>query len=274
MLSRPYYHGLIKKYVIIFGSLFNNITIEREDANGNAVQSINVPIAYGPRDKYISRIRENASGIASHEIILPIMSFNITNIEYDPDRKLQTSRQILDKVVQNGKTIYNKNYTPVAYNFHFTLSIMTKSTEDGTRIVEQILPYFTPEWSISARLIDELPNNITDIPIVIQAMNMQDDYDDSFNTRRTLVFNLDFVLKGYLYGPTTEAKLIRQSNIRLSTPTDLSIDVDIVPPLVLETVRPGLDANGNPTTLSANSIPLKDIKPEDNYGFITTIEEF
>ena len=162
MLNVPYYHSLLRKYVIIFGTLFNNIRIERLDSSGNVAQLIKVPIAYGPREKYLARAEENPTGLAKQAIQLPRMAFEITNIAYASDRKLQTTRSFMTANNVSGQNIYKKAYTPVPYDITFELGIMTKTVEDATRIVEQILPYFTPEWTISARLLEDF-DQLTDM---------------------------------------------------------------------------------------------------------------
>lgn len=269
MLTVPFYHSLLKKYVIIFGTLFNNINIERTDSNGVVTQTLKVPISYGPRDKTLARLEENPTGIAKQAIQLPRMSFEMTGISYAPDRKLQTTRTIYTANNVNGNNVYKKAYTPVPYDIEFTLSIMAKSTEDATRIVEQILPYFTPEWTISAKLLQDF-ENLSDIPLVISTVNIEDNYDGSFEQRRALIYTMTFVMKGYLYGPVTQSKIIKVTNINYSTPIDLDVSVNEVNSIELQEIKPGLDANGNPTTLSANSVPVSQIDETDNYGIIET----
>lgn len=269
MLTVPYYHSLLKKYVIVFGTLFNNINIERVDSNGNVTQTFKVPIAYGPRDKTLARLDENPTGIPKKSITLPRMAFEMTGIQYAADRKLQTTRQIYTANNVNGTNVYQKAYTPVPYDIEFTLSVMAKTTEDATRIVEQILPYFTPEWTISARLLEDF-DNITDIPVVINSVGIEDNYDQSFENRRVLIYTLVFMMKGYLYGPITQSKIIKLTNINYSTPIDMDTPVTEVHSIELQQVQPGLDANGNPTTLAANSVPTSQIDETDNYGIIET----
>ena len=269
MLTVPFYHSLLKKYVIVFGTLFNNIYIERTDANGVVTQTLRVPISYGPRDKTLARLEENPTGIAKQSIQLPRMSFEMTGISYAPDRKLQTTRTLYTANNVNGTNVYKKAYTPVPYDIEFTLSIMAKSTEDATRIVEQILPYFTPEWTISAKLLKDF-ENLTDIPLVISTVNIEDNYDGSFEQRRALIYTISFVMKGYLYGPVTQSKIVKITNINYSTPIDLDSSVTEVNSIVLQEIKPGLDANGNPTTLAANSVPVSQIDETDDYGIIET----
>lgn len=269
MLSVPYYHSLLKKYVIIFGTLFNNIKVERLNTDGSVAQTIRVPIAYGPRDKTLARIENNPTGIPKTSLLLPRLAFEMTGITYAANRKLQTTRTIYTANNVTGDNIYKKAYTPVPYDIEFTLSIMAKTTEDATRILEQILPYFTPEWTISARLLEDF-ENLTDIPLVISTVDVEDSYDESFENRRAIIYTLKFVMKGYLYGPVTQSKIIKISNINYSSPIDMTLPVDEVTSIELQQIKPGLDANGNPTTLEANTVPVSQIDETDNYGIIQT----
>lgn len=269
MLNVPYYHSLFRKYVIIFGTLFNNISIERLNPDGTIAQNIKVPVAYGPREKYYARTSQNPTGIAKQSIQLPVMSFEITNIAYASDRKLQTTRSTTTANNTSANTVYNKVYAPVPYDIQFQLSIMTKTVEDGVRIVEQILPYFTPEWTISVKLLEDF-DTYTDIPIIIDTVQMTDNYDENFEERRALVYNLNFTMKAYLYGPVMQTKIIKLANVNYTVPLDVN-NPGNTQYLESQTVQPGLDANGNPTTLLANSIPYTTIPETSNYGIINTI---
>lgn len=267
MLTVPFYHSLLKKYVIIFGTLFNNINIERLNADGTVAQTFKVPISYGPRDKTLARLEGNPTGIPKQSVLLPRMAFEMTGIQYAPDRKLQTTRTIYTANNVNGTNVYQKAYTPVPYDIEFTLSIMAKTTEDATRIVEQILPYFTPEWTISARLLEDF-ENLSDIPLVITSVDIEDSYDSAFENRRAIIYTMRFVMKCYLFGPVTQSKIVKLSNINYSTPIDLTLGVNEVNSIVLQEIKPGLDANGNPTTLEANTVPVSQIDETDDYGII------
>jgi len=269
MLSVPFYHSLFRKYVIIFGTLFNNIRIERVDQTGVVTQTLKVPIAYGPREKYLARVTGNPDAIATQAIQLPRMSFEVTNIGYAADRKLQTTRTVMTANSITGVNVYKKAFTPVPYDIDFSLSIIAKNTEDMTRIVEQILPYFTPEWTISAKLLPDF-DQLTDIPIVIGPIQIDDNYDSAFTERRSLVYTINFVMKAYLYGPVTQSKLVKIVDINYNIPIDINTPVNQVVPVELQAVRPGLDANGNPTTLIANTIPYSQIQEIDPYGYIDT----
>ena len=197
------------------------------------------------------------------------MSFEVTNIGYAADRKLQTTRTVMTANSVTGVNVYKKAFTPVPYDIDFSLSIIAKNTEDMTRIVEQILPYFTPEWTISAKLLPDF-DQLTDIPIVIGPIQIDDNYDSAFTERRSLVYTINFVMKAYLYGPVTQSKLVKIVDINYSIPIDIDTPLDEVVPVELQAVQPGLDADGNPTTILANTIPYSQIQETDPYGYIDT----
>lgn len=267
MLSVPFYHSLLKKYVIVFGTLFNNIRIERFNSDGTVHDTLKVPIAYGPREKFLARVEANPTGIADTAILLPRMGFEMTGITYASDRKLQTTVPLYTKNNVNGNSVLKKVYQPVPYDIQFTLSIMSKSTEDGARIIEQILPYFTPEWTISVKLLEDF-DNYTDIPIVINNLDIQDTYDGDFKERRSLTYTITFNMKAYLFGPVTQSKVIKISKVNMRAPLDAnSVLTKIV-------TQPGLDANGNPTTSLSTTIPYQQIDENDNYGYIITASDF
>lgn len=262
----PFYNSLFKKYVVIFGTLFNNIMIERVSDSGVLEQTFKIPIAYGPREKFLARVEENPDASAVTAIRLPRMSFEISGVNYDPSRKLQTVGKIGSKRELNGKNTYKKVFNPVPYNLGFKLDIMVKTMEDGLRIVEQILPYFTPEWTVSARLLPDY-DNVTDIPLIMDGMDISDSYESDFMARRALIFTLNFTMKCYFYGPVTESKLIKISDVKIYPNITANSDVADI------NVRPGLTANGMPTSDPSLSIPLSQIEETDTYGFIVTVSE-
>lgn len=267
MISIPFYNSLFKKYVVIFGTLFNNIYIERKNSDGTLEQTFKIPIAYGPREKFLARVEDNPDAAALTAIKLPRMAFEVTDISYASERKLQTVNKIASKKNINGVNVYSKVFNPAPYNIGFRLDIMTKTMEDGLRIVEQILPYFTPEWTVSAKLLGTDFDNITDIPLVLNTVSIDDTYAADFTTRRVLTFSLTFTMKCYFYGPVTESKLIKIADVRLYPDTTANNGV------ITSTIRPGLTADGQPTSNAELSVALSQIDETDSYGFIVTVEE-
>lgn len=264
MLGADWYFGLTRKYVVIFGTLFDNINIVRSDSAGALTHAFKVPLTYAPKDKMLTRITQDPSITKLSAINLPMMSFEMTHMWYETDTHLNTIGKVVTMSDDANKMKYQFN--PVPYNFAFSLYIYVKNAEDGTKIIEQILPYFTPAWTVTAHLIPEM--GITkDIPIVLNNVSSQDIYDGSFIERKTLIWNLDFTLKGYLYGPVREKPIIKFVKTYFYSSTD-SVD-----PVIGITVQPGLTANGEPTSNTENSVDVNTITAEDDYGFCKIIED-
>jgi hypothetical protein len=271
--TTPFYHNLIRKYIIAFGTLFNNIYISRTDKNNNMTALMRVPITYGPKDKALTRVVQDPNiDRQTATYPLPMMSFEITGFDYDGTRKLPT----LMRSARNDPNDDNKRkyqWNPVPYNISFQLSILVKNAEDGTKIVEQILPYFTPDWTVTALLIPEMDIK-HDIPIILNRVNLDDVYDGEFTARRSMVWTLDFTLKGYLYGPVKTSKVIKYSNTLFYAPQAVSNLQDAVgnsTPVAYVQIQPGLLANGSPTSNASLSIPVDEIVATDDFGFVINI---
>jgi len=273
MLGNHFSHGLIRKYVILFGSLFNDIYIDRVDASGVTQKTIKVPLQYGPKERYLTRYQQNPDLLREVSMVFPRMAFEITGVRYDPDRKLNS---IGRNSAGNSTTgTLNTQWNPVAYNFDITLSIISRNTEDATRIVEQIIPYFTPQWTESLNLIPDIGLNV-DIPIIINNVNCVDTYANNFESKEWVIWELTFTLKGYLYGPVNRSAVIKTSIASLYNPSTNTAagGIGITDPSVVITVTPGLLANGQPTTNAAASISSSLISPTDDYGFLTDFTEY
>ena len=251
-------HGLIRKYVIVFGSMFNDLTIQRYNG-ATRVQTLAVPIAYGPKQKFLVRLETDPNLDREIAISLPRLGFELTGISYDPVRKLNSTQK--NSYVFSDKTLLKTQYTPVPYNIDFTLSIMVKNADDGTQILEQILPYFKPEWNIAVNLVPEM-NISMDIPTVLNSVSLQDAYDGDFMSRRVLNWDLNFTMKGYIYGPVSNSGVITRTQVDLyaNTASDTPRSSRLV-------AVPGLLANNAPTTNSAASINRSLIDADDDYGF-------
>jgi hypothetical protein len=210
MFGHEFYHEHIRRYVVVFGTMFNNIVVSRRDSAGTVQKRIKVPIAYSPRDKLLSRIEDDPSFSKPTAINLPYMGFEITSMTYAGERKLKTVQRytIASKTDTKKRSLV---YAPVPYDINFSLSIMVKSAEDGTQILEQILPFFTPEWTNSVQLIDDMDITL-DIPLVLISVSSDDTYDGDFETRRALIWTLDFTMKCHLFGPIKEKKIIKMAN--------------------------------------------------------------
>lgn len=198
-----FYNEIFRRTIIAFGSLFNNISIKHTDSQGNVKSVIKVPLAYGPTQKFLARLEQSPDLNKPVQITLPRMSFEFTGLTYDSSRKVTTTQTFLAKSSIDG-TETKKTYMPVPYNMQFELSIMSKLNDDALQIVEQILPYFQPSYNLSIELVDII-NEKRDIPIVLENITMQDDYEGDFSNRRVLIYTLRFTAKTYLFGPTTSA---------------------------------------------------------------------
>jgi hypothetical protein len=208
LVGDTFYHGIIRKTIVAFGSLFSNIKIERKMKDGTdaIAQTLKVPIAYAPKEKWLVRIEQDPTLENSTYITLPRMSFEITGISYDATRKLNRMNQLAcykPATTGPGATpeSYTRMYTPVPYNIDISLYVLTKTQEDAMQIVEQILPYFTPEFTLSLKSVPEM-NVVTDVPVILNSVSVQDDYDGDFQTRRFVTYTLTFSLKVNLFGPT------------------------------------------------------------------------
>jgi len=268
MFNQTFYFGIIRKYVTLFGTLFDSILIERTNAAGQMTQLIKVPVTYGPKDKMLARI--NADPNIDRQTAtptLPIMSFEMTSISYDGSRKLNTIKRTVVTDPSNANNM-KYQYAPVAYNIGFRLHVYVKNAEDGTKIIEQILPYFTTDWTTTVQLIPEM--NITlEIPVILDRISQEDTYDGSFKDRRSLTWTLDFTLKGYLYGPVKTGAIIKFANTIYYAPSgDLLTSVGTTDPSLYYTVQPGLTANGQPTANGSQSIDPNLITATSDFGYV------
>jgi hypothetical protein len=198
-----FYHEILRRTVISFGSLFNDITIKHKNNSDTVVSVIKVPLAYGPTQKFLARINQSPDLNKPVQITLPRMSFEFTGLTYDPTRKSTTTQTFTAKSTTSG-TETRKSYLPVPYNMQFELSIMSKLNDDALQIVEQILPYFQPAYTMTVELVDEI-NEKRDVPVILENITMQDDYEGDFTTRRVLIYTLRFTVKTYLFGPVSSA---------------------------------------------------------------------
>lgn len=220
MMGQYFYWQQIRRAVTVFGTLFNNLNIVKRDASGNALQTIKVPLSYGPRQKFLSRIKQEFDlNDPKMAIKLPRMAFEITSIEYNSDDALQKrlTRCLPSKDDPNQ---IPRVFTPVTYNLTFELSIIAKHTDDCLQILEQILPYFKPEYTVTVKEVDD--NFLSDMPFVLNSVSMNDDYEGDFTTRRSIVYTLQFTTRVRFYGPIND----RDSNIIKQTRANIS-DTDM-----------------------------------------------
>lgn len=271
MFNQDFYFNTIRKYVALFGTLFNDLHISRTDSSGNLSGYIKVPITYAPKDKMLARLFQDPNiDRPTATPTLPLMSFEMTTIDYDGSRKLGTIGRSAFKDTTDGTNKLRYQYNPVPYNIGFTLNIIVKNTEDGTKIVEQILPFFTPDFTTTVILIPEV-NEKRDIPIILNRVSHETEYEGNLVERNHITWTLDFILKGYLYGPVKKSSVIKYANNVFYTPTveNLADAVGNTNPVSYVQIQPGLLANGSPTSNASLSIPVTDIEVDDDFGFVT-----
>ena len=203
-----FYNEILRKTIISFGTLFNGITIKQDGS------TVKVPLAYGPTQKFLARLEQAPNLSQATQISLPRMSFEFTGMTYDSSRKVTTTHTIAVKNPDDGTDI-KKVFMPVPYNMQFELAIMCKLNDDALQIVEQILPYFQPQYNLTINLVS-LINEKKDVPVVLENITMQDEYEGDFASRRVLYYTLRFTAKTYLFGPVTSASkdIIKTASVR------------------------------------------------------------
>ena len=244
MLGTYFYNESIRKCIIAFGSLFNDIYITRKDAAGVEVQTLKVPLAYGPKQKFFIRLEADPNLDEKVAITLPRIGFEISGLDYDPARKL--NRILKKKIVSNTEDKKLKQmttqYTPVAYNLNFELFVMAKNSDDGIQIVEQIIPFFQPEYTVSIKEVPEM-DTIRDVPIVLNSINYEDTYTGSFTERRAIIYTFNFTAKAYVYGPVSTDRPVTKAEVK--TYADLQSAAPTRVQKIVTTVTTGPDADDN-----------------------------
>jgi len=217
MLGQQFYHETIRKVIVSFGTMFNGINLVRKNNAGVAIQAMKVPLAYGPREKFLVRLNEDADLAKQVAITLPRIGFEIKNLSYDSVRKLSRVQKFKKVKGANTKQL-DTQYMPVPYNLEIELYIMAKQSDDALQIVEQILPYFQPDYTLTINDMSDMGIK-KDVPIILNGISYEDSYDGDFETRRALIYTLSFTAKFYLYGPVTSSKVIK--TVQIDQYTDL-----------------------------------------------------
>ncbi len=252
MLGTYYYHEIIRRTVISFGTLFNEIYIRHKNSSGNGISDIKIPLAYGPIQKFLARIEQQPELNKPIAMTLPRMSFEMTSIQYDASRKANITQSFK---ALDGNNNFKKVYLPVPYNIGFQLNLMSKIQDDALQVVEQILPFFQPSFNLTIDLIDSIGEK-KDIPIVLDSVTFTDDYEGDFSTRRILIYTFNFTAKGYLFGPIADTTdgLIRKVQVDYYTGSDTT------------TAKREMRYTVTPDPIDAN--------PGDDFGFNESIEVF
>ena len=249
MFKDAQYHELIRKTVVAFGTLFNDLYVYRKNSTGKVIQKMKVPLAYGPKQKFLTRIDQDSSRSADNvrttALTLPRIGFEMTTLQYDPARKLNRIQKFKKVKGADSKSLQN-SYMPVPYNVGFSLFAMAKNSEDALQVVEQILPTFQPDYTITLNVMPTL-EVVRDVPIVLNDVSYEDSYDGEFTERRVIMYTLNFTAKMYLYGPVSSQKVIKRVQVDQYTNTAVN-----------EAKREQrLVVTPNPTTADA----------DDNFGF-------
>ncbi len=212
MFGGHFYHATMRKSVAVFGTLFNNINVIRKASDGGVLNQVKVPLAYGPKEKFLSRLDQEHGRNQPVALKLPRMAFEITDLSIDANQKLSKMNKIVESNASDlTKKKVIKQYT--SYNIGMSLYVMAKNQDDGLQVVEQIIPYFTPDYTVSIKPVDAFDFK-QDVPIILNSVNISDDYEGDYATRRVLIYQLDFTMKMKFYGPVNDnANIIREINI-------------------------------------------------------------
>jgi len=254
MFGTWFYHKRVRTAVSVFGSMFNNLYVLRQNSSGETISQVKVPLSYAPKRNFISRLEEMSKGEDAERrvaIKLPRMSFEITNMQYDATRQLPKNNNI-SSLVENSITSRRKLYTSTPYTISFQLNIYAKSQDDALQIVEQILPYFAPQYTLTIKPFADVDTLTEDVPVTLSGVTFQDDFEGSVEQRRTIIYTLDFEMKISLYGPESNKNIIRDVRSNLFLQEAGLSDSDVY----IKTIK----VTPDPSTISADS----------DYGFVET----
>ena len=262
MLGTYFYHEIIRKTVISFGTVFNDIHVRHQDNTGKDLNDIKVPVSYGPRQKLLARIQQQAELNKATQITLPRISFEMNSVTYDPTRKSGITQTF--KAMDGDK--FKKVFMPVPYNVGFQLNILTKLQDDSLQILEQILPFFQPAFTLTIDLVDQIGEK-RDVPLVLNNISFTDDYEGDFDTRRALIYTLDFTAKTYMFGPIADSTdgLIRKVQVDYYSDSDPRTAKRIQRYRVESTAKKDYNEDGE---IDQYDDPL--IPPGDDFGFTET----
>lgn len=264
MFGHNFYHGIIRKYIIMFGNMFNDIEIARYKSDGTIAQALKVPISYGPKEKYLARMRQDPNLANEFATVLPRLAFEVTNISYDSARSFNKMNKLVS--IGRGNNSMQSQATPAPYDIDIALYGMFATQEDAVQVVEQILPFFRPEWSHTLKLVKDIDAKF-DVPTILNDMSIEDTYESDFQTRRAIIYTFNFTVKGYMFGPVSSKGVIKRAKVTLSDPDS---------PRTLERVTtiPGLTVDKQPTIDVTKAIPIANVLATDNYGAAFDIDNF
>jgi hypothetical protein len=212
MLGNNFFsHRTIRKVVVAFGTLFNDLVVTRTTQAGVQKEHFKVPLSYGPKEKYLTLITSDPTLTKSIATVVPRISFSLDGMSYDPTRKQMTT---IRNFSANTSTALKTQFAPIPYNYEFSLSIYVRNTEDGTQILEQILPFFTPDFNVTVDFIPGMDQKY-DLPIILNSVTSSVDYEGDMSTTRLILWDLSFTVKGFIWPPIKSGEVIRQANTNI-----------------------------------------------------------
>ena len=250
MLDQRFYWGTTRKAIVAFGNMFNSITIDRKDADGNSEETLRIPLSYAPKTKFLARIQQQPSlDDRPVQVVLPRMSFEMLSLEYDVNRKISPLQQ--NRAINSTINTLDAQYAPTPYNIQVALYVYAKNEDDGLQIIEQIIPYFNPDYNLTMKTIPQMGIK-NDLPILLNGISFDDTYEGDFSDRRSIIWTLNFTMKLNYYGPISRQGVIKKVIANTYSNENLTEKQSSI------TIQP------NPLTA----------KPGDNIGFIETFEDF
>jgi hypothetical protein len=250
MLDQRFYWGTTRKAIVAFGNMFNSITIDRKDADGNSEETLRIPLSYAPKTKFLARIQQQPNvDERPVQVVLPRMSFEMLSLEYDVNRKISPLQQ--NRAINSTINTLDAQYAPTPYNIQVALYVYAKNQDDGLQIIEQIIPYFNPDYNLTMKTIPQMGIK-NDLPILLNGISFDDTYEGDFSDRRSIIWTLNFTMKLNYYGPINRQGVIKK---------------------VIANTYSNENLTKKQSSITIQPDPLT-AKPGDDIGFIETFEDF
>ena len=250
MLDQRFYWGTTRKAIVAFGNMFNSITIDRKDADGNSEETLRIPLSYAPKTKFLARIQQQPNvDERPVQVVLPRMSFEMLSLEYDVNRKISPLQQ--NRAINSTINTLDTQYAPTPYNIQVALYVYAKNQDDGLQIIEQIIPYFNPDYNLTMKTIPQMGIK-NDLPILLNGISFDDTYEGDFSDRRSIIWTLNFTMKLNYYGPINRQGVIKK---------------------VIANTYSNENLTEKQSSITIQPDPLT-AKPGDDIGYIETFEDF
>jgi hypothetical protein len=250
MLDQRFYWGTTRKAIVAFGNMFNSITIDRKDADGNSEETLRIPLSYAPKTKFLARIQQQPNvDERPVQVVLPRMSFEMLSLEYDVNRKISPLQQ--NRAINSTINTLDAQYAPTPYNIQVALYVYAKNQDDGLQIIEQIIPYFNPDYNLTMKTIPQMGIK-NDLPILLNGISFDDTYEGDFSDRRSIIWTLNFTMKLNYYGPISRQGVIKK---------------------VIANTYSNENLTEKQSSITIQPDPLT-AKPGDDIGYIETFEDF